>query len=321
MDSIVYSNKKICIIGDVMLDHYIHGNCNRISPEAPVPVVEVTGETYSLGGAANVLKNIYSLGFEADLISLTGNDDHAEIIIDGLVNCKASTSGIIKDTTRCTTTKSRVIVTNHQLIRLDNEHRHPLNKEYEMQILAYFESQVDNYKLVLLSDYNKGLLTPSLLDSVLQVCRSKGLTTIVDPKGLDFTKYRGVDIVKPNKKEASLASGIDIVDNDTLKAACHKIKELTDCKYVIVTMSEDGIAVYSDGQLSLIPTKALAIIDVTGAGDTVLAALGVAVASGMHIDEACNFANSAAAVVISKIGSATVTMDEISVIMGYKLCV
>jgi rfaE bifunctional protein kinase chain/domain len=304
--------KVICIIGDVMIDHYINGNCNRISPEAPVQVVEVKNELHTLGGAGNVLKNVFSLGYRADIISVVGHDDNANILIDQLTEFGVSTNGIVKDKSRYTTTKSRVIVSNHQLLRLDHEHTHPIDSEYEDQLVAYFEKNAATYQVVLISDYNKGLLTPQLLSRILTICREQSITTIVDPKGLSFEKYLGANIIKPNKKEASLATGINICDSESLKLACEKLQQITGCDHIIITMSEEGIAIFSHNQLQIIPTQALAIIDVTGAGDTVLASLGIALGEGKSVREACEFANHAAAVVINKIGSATVTMAEIN---------
>jgi rfaE bifunctional protein kinase chain/domain len=170
---------------------------------------------------------------------------------------------------------------------------------------------VKNYDIILLSDYDKGLLTGPLLAHIFTMCREAGIKTLLDPKGTDFAKYQGVNIIKPNKKEASIASGIVIKDKESLKAACEKIREITGCDDVIITMSEDGIALFTGGELTVISTKALDILDVTGAGDTVLAALGLALASGNTLADACDFANHAAAVVVNKVGSATATLEEV----------
>jgi rfaE bifunctional protein kinase chain/domain len=302
---------KILVIGDIMLDHYIYGNCNRISPEAPVPVVEVSNESYTLGGAGNVLKNIRSLNCQADIVSVIGNDDNATVIIDHLLSHGIDSAGLIKDNSRCTTIKSRVLVANHQLIRLDREITKPVSNTIANNLLNVIRENVNKYDIVLLSDYNKGLLTEHLLEQVFKLCKDAGIKTILDPKGLDFKKYQGVNVIKPNKKEAIAATGIEINDRDSLEAACKKIKQLTGCDDVIITMSEKGMAFYSGAQLEIIPTKALDVVDVTGAGDTVLASLGVALAAGHTLYEACDFANHAAAVVVSKVGSATATLKEI----------
>jgi rfaE bifunctional protein kinase chain/domain len=302
---------KILVIGDLMVDHYIYGNCNRISPEAPVPVVEITKETYTLGGAGNVLENLITFGCQTDIVAVVGDDENASIVFDELASNNITGQGVIKDAGRCTIMKSRVMVTNHQLIRLDREVTKPLQSPIEQQILAYFKQHINTYDIVLISDYNKGLLTPALLNGILTTCRELGIQTIVDPKGQDFSKYKGVNAIKPNRKEAVIASGINITDTASLTAACVKIQEITECDSVIITMSEDGIAMYNNGNLEIIPTKALDVVDVTGAGDTVLASLGVALASGNTLYNACDFANHAAAVVVNKVGSATATLAEV----------
>lgn len=305
------NNIRILVIGDLMLDHYIYGNCNRISPEAPVQVVEVKKELYTLGGAGNVIKNLRSFNCHTHIISVVGQDENAEMVITQLTEAGVSHNGIVKDNQRCTTIKSRVLVSNHQLIRLDREDIRTVDDATAQKIIQLVEAEVGNYDMVLLSDYNKGLLSDVLLNRVFEICRVAGIKTLVDPKGNDFTKYRGANMIKPNKKEAIIATGVNIVNNETLLAACIKMKEITGCDDVIITMSEDGIALFSNNQLTVIPTKALDVVDVTGAGDTVLASLGLAMASGNSLYQACDFANHAAAIVVSKVGSATATLSEI----------
>ena len=295
-----------------MLDHYIYGNCDRISPEAPVPVVEITSEVYTLGGAGNVLKNLIAFKCASNIISVIGDDDNAVIVLNELKKFSISAAGMITDKGRSTTTKSRILASKHQLIRLDREHLHTVNDEISDELTSVFKASLPEQNLVLISDYNKGLLSDSFLKCVLTVCREAGIKTLLDPKGTDFAKYKGVSLIKPNKKEAALATGIQITNTESLLAACIKIKSITDCEDVVITMSEEGIALYSDSRLTVIPTKVLGVIDVTGAGDTVLASLGVAIASGYSLFDACNFANHAAAIVISKVGSATATLEEIN---------
>lgn len=302
---------SILVIGDIMLDHYIYGTCNRISPEAPVQVVEVKEDVYTLGGAGNVLQNLLAFNCNAKIISVVGDDDDSAIIEEQFKKDGISNQVLVKDSLRCTTIKSRVMVYNHQLIRLDREVTRPIDEVIAKLIIDIIETEIKYYDVVLLSDYKKGLLSDYLLSNVFRICKAAGVKTIVDPKGNDFSKYKGANIIKPNKKEAVIASGIDIADSETLKMACEKIQEITNCDDVIITMSEDGIAVFDNHGLSIIPTKALDVIDVTGAGDTVLASLGFALANGNSLTEACEFANHAAAVVVSKVGSATASIAEI----------
>ena len=307
----INSKVRILIIGDIMLDHYIYGTCNRISPEAPVQVVEVKRDVYTLGGAGNVLQNLIAFNCRANIVSVTGNDDDAVLVSNQLGSEGISDNAIIKDKGRCTTVKSRVMVANHQLIRLDREGTQPIDDSIASQVTANIKQRISNYDIVLVSDYNKGLLSNTLLENIFEICCNAGVKTIVDPKGSDFSKYKGVNIIKPNKKEAIIASGIMITDEESLLVACKKIQEITGCDSVIITMSEDGIAMFDNDQLTVIPTKALDVVDVTGAGDTVLASLGLAIASGNTLYNACDFANHAAAVVVSKVGSATATLDEV----------
>lgn len=312
INSLLKKRLKILVIGDIMLDHYIYGDCSRISPEAPVQVVDVKGDEHTLGGAGNVLKNLKAFDCDSYIISAVGDDEQAKTISFELAKIGVSTNGIFYDDKRCTTVKSRVMVANHQLIRLDYENKQPIDDQLADAMIEAISREIKKYALVLISDYNKGLLSNYLLTSVFSICKQAGVKTIIDPKGSDYSKYVGGNIIKPNKKEAMQASGILITDLQSLTEACIKIKEITNCDDVVVTMSEEGIAMYSEDKLSVIATKALSVIDVTGAGDTVLASLGLAVASGLSLNEACDFANHAAAVVVSKVGSATATLDEIT---------
>lgn len=311
MKHTIDTNVRILVIGDLMLDHYIYGNCNRISPEAPVQVVEVKNDDYTLGGAGNVLKNLNAFNCHADIISVTGDDENALLVKEHIEAVGANFNGIIKDKNRCTTLKSRVLVANHQLIRLDREITRPIDEQTADGLLIILKQQIAAYQIVLISDYHKGLLSKYFLQEVFNICRAAGVKTLVDPKGDDYSRYKGANLIKPNKKEAIIASGVQITDRRSIHDACIKIKEITACDDVVVTMSEEGMAMYTGEQLDVIPTKALGVIDVTGAGDTVLAALGFALASGNSLHNACDFANHAAAVVVSKVGSAVASLEEI----------
>jgi rfaE bifunctional protein kinase chain/domain len=302
---------KICVIGDMMLDHYINGSCDRISPEAPVQIVDVSGETYSLGGAGNVLKNLQAFGCDGSIISISGNDDTSQIVTDEIEKIRPYFYYQVKDKERRTTIKTRIVVNRHQLIRLDKEDKVYCNDIIADEIFSFLNTKVTELDVLILSDYCKGVLSTHLVKNVIELCNANNVITIVDSKDKDLSKYYGVTLVKPNKKEASLASGINITDDISLEAACKKIAEITACQTIIVTLSEDGIAIYNDNKLIKKPTKALDVFDVTGAGDTVIASLSFALANGLSVSEACDFANSAAAVVVGKFGSAVATLDEI----------
>jgi len=303
---------KICVVGDMMLDHYIDGSCERISPEAPVQIVDVSGETYSLGGAGNVLKNLQAFGCKGSVISISGNDDSNQIVAAELQKINPDFYHLVKDEQRRTTIKTRVIVNRHQLIRLDKEDKIYCNDAIADDIFQFLKTKITELDILILSDYCKGVLSTRLVTNIIKLCTDNNVITIVDSKDKDLSKYYGATLIKPNKKEASLASGINIIDDDSLERACKKIASITACKTVVVTLSEDGIAVYHQNKLTKIPTKALDIFDVTGAGDTVVAALAFALANNLSISEACDFANSAAAVVVAKFGSAVATLDEIN---------
>jgi len=303
---------KICVVGDIMVDHYIKGSCDRISPEAPVQVVDVTTEVYSLGGAGNVLKNLKALGCEASIISICGNDDAGKILHTELLNTHPAFYYLAKDNTRRSTIKTRVIVSRHQLLRLDKEDKHYCNNDIANKIIGLFKTHITEIDVLIISDYCKGVLSPYLVKELLAICNRHNVISIVDSKYKDLSKYKGATLIKPNKKEAALASGITITDDNTLEQACKKIADITACKTVVVTLSEDGIAIYNERKLTKILTKAIEVFDVTGAGDTVVAALGFALANKMNINEACHFANHAAAVVVAKFGSAVATLDEIN---------
>ncbi len=302
---------EILVIGDVMIDHYIFGKCDRISPEAPVPVVLFQEEKLLLGGAGNVVANLYALGCKAEILSIGGNDSHYSVLAGRLQELSCETSGFIKLNNRPTTLKTRVLAGNHQLIRVDREDIRPIGAETEAILIHWLRENIKRFKVILVSDYNKGLLTKTLLAYIFSLCQEHGIISVLDPKVRDFERYKGVTYIKPNRKEAEEATGLRITDKETIIMACQKIQEITSCKGVVLTLSEDGIALYTNGILSLIPTKALDVVDVTGAGDTVLASLGYSIADSQSLFDACTFANKAAAIVVSKVGCATASIEEV----------
>lgn len=302
---------RICVIGDIMLDHYINGSCERISPEAPVQIVDVNSDTYGLGGAGNVLKNLKAFGCEASIISICGDDDLSAIATTEVEKLKPKFYFLVKDSNRCTTVKSRVVVNRHQLIRLDKEDKGECSNVIADAIIGVFLTKLDEIDVLILSDYCKGLLSPYLVKELILICNKNSIPTIVDSKNSDLSKYYGATLIKPNKKEASIASGINIVDDTTLDKACKVIAELTGVSMLVITLSEYGMALYYQNKLIKSPTRAINVYDVTGAGDTVIAALAFSLTNGESIIEACNFANNAAAVVVAKFGSAVATLDEI----------
>jgi len=302
---------KVLIIGDIMLDHYLFGECCRISPEAPVPIVNIKKEEWRLGGAANVANNLVALNTNPTLIGIYGNDAGGDQLKLLLSNNKLRKDRLYKSNNRLTIVKSRVLVGSHQMIRLDKENISLLSNEEEKEVLDIFFEEVENADAVLVSDYNKGLLTESLLKSVFESCSRLNIPSILDPKSNDFSKYKGATFIKPNRKEAEQAAGIKIQDKRSLQIASETIKKITCAKAVITTLSEDGMGLYMNDQLSIIPTKAQKVFDVTGAGDTCLAAFAYEYMLTNDANLACEFANDAAAVVVAKVGSATASIEEI----------
>ena len=301
---------NILVIGDLMIDHYLWGKCERISPEAPVQVVDIQKETTVLGGAGNVINNLKSLGANVTVLSVVGNDEVALELKNMLSNVGA-TSFLLEEENRKTSKKSRIMASHSQVVRYDNESKNDISKESEQKLLERFGCEIDNYDVILFSDYGKGVLTDNLTQDLLDVAKIKNKKVLVDPKGNDYSKYSGAFLLTPNKKEAQEATNIKIEDENSLEAALKKLKDIANLEISLITLSEDGIAVLHDDKITKKPTVAREVYDVTGAGDTVLASLGFAIALDNDIYSSIEFANLAAGVVVGKLGSATVTLDEI----------
>lgn len=310
--AVKFENKKvrILVVGDLMLDCYLFAKCERISPEAPVPVVLVNNENNSLGGAGNVLKNLISFGVEVDIVSVIGDDETGDQILKSITDYGIVTSNIIIEKNRTTTKKTRVIASNQQIIRIDRETLTAIESSIEDKVINVFTQLINNIDLVLISDYQKGILTNKVLAKIIGIANKYQKVVIVDPKGFDFTKYKGATIIKPNKIEAEIASGRKLNDINDLKDILKIIKYQTNASQIIITLSEKGIAIY-DNMLEIIPTQASDVYDVTGAGDTVLASLGFCLAHNNTITDSCHFANHAAAIVISHLGTVVTTKEEV----------
>jgi D-beta-D-heptose 7-phosphate kinase / D-beta-D-heptose 1-phosphate adenosyltransferase len=302
---------NILVVGDLMLDSYMWGGADRISPEAPVPVVAVTKESKSLGGAGNVVANLTSLGANVWVSSILGLDDAAKIIKSEFERLGADVGGIFEDETRTTSLKTRVMAGSHQIVRFDKESKDEIKSGNEEKIFSFAAKNIKNFDAILLSDYKKGVITDILAQKLITLSNENNIPVLADPKGTDYSKYKNATLLTPNKKEAKEATKIDIKDDESLKAAGLKLKRELNLKYSVITLSEDGIGIFDENETIKLPTLAQEVFDVTGAGDTVLSALGIALALGADIVEAAKFANKAAAVVVAKVGSATVTLQEI----------
>jgi len=301
---------NILVIGDLMIDHYLWGSCQRISPEAPVAIVDVSKETTVLGGAGNVINNLKALGASVSVSSTIGSDDNGIELLNMLKKIGVDTKDVITQNGRKTSKKSRIIASSQQVLRYDKDSKEDILDSSVNDILNSISSNIYDYDAVILSDYGKGVLTDELCQGVISLCNKNSVKVLVDPKGSDFSKYRGAYLLTPNKKEAILATGIDIKSEADLKEALLKLKKECDLNISLITLSEDGIATY-DSELKISPTVVKEVFDVTGAGDTVIASIAFALSAGKNIDESAAFSNLAAGVVVGKIGSATVTLDEI----------
>ena len=305
-------NKKpnILVIGDLMIDHYLWGSCDRISPEAPVQVVNVKKESSVLGGAGNVINNLVTLGSIVDVISVIGNDSVANELKSLLEKIDVPTSNLVVENNRKTSKKSRLIASQQQVLRYDMESIDDINENSHKQIIQTLEKNIDKYSSIILSDYGKGVLTTNLTKEIIKIANKNNIKVLVDPKGKDYSKYKGSYTLTPNKKEAMEATNIDIKDESSLIEALKSLKTQCELEVSLITLSEQGIAIFDD-ELTIKPTVAREVYDVTGAGDTVIASIAFALGNNLDIKDAIYFANLAAGVVVGKIGSATTTLDEI----------
>lgn len=309
---------NILVVGDLILDHYIWGNCERISPEAPVQVIDVKKESLSLGGACNVANNLISLESNVWICGIVGCDEAGKTLKQELENRGIQTEGIFSNPLRPTTQKSRLIAAHQQVVRIDREDKSPICQEGEKFILDFVEHTIveSNLQCLVLSDYQKGVLNDNLTQSLIALAKAHNLKILIDPKGKDYTKYKGATLLTPNKKEAMQATGINICDEDSLQDCIVALQKMCALEVSLITLSEDGIA-FADSiqegsvKVERMPTIAREVFDVTGAGDTVIASLAYMLALGKPISQSVYFANAAAAVVVSKVGSATASKQEI----------
>jgi len=299
-------NKKIAIIGDVMLDKYVYGDVNRISPEAPVQVVDIKSTAYRLGGAANVAHNVKSLEAIPVLIGVIGDDDDGKVYLETMKKSGLLTTGIISDKSRATTSKTRVIAHSQHIIRLDSEHKMDLNSTTSDKLIKYFNSNINNFAAVILQDYNKGVLTKEVINKVIDISNKAGKPVYVDPKFDNFFEYKNVTVFKPNRKEVQDVIGEKVDGDDSAKKIGRKLIDRLNCEYLILTRGEKGMMLFDKEKNKTvvlnIPTKALQVADVSGAGDTVISTIAVMLAGGASIIEAVILANHAAGIVCEEVG-------------------
>jgi len=301
---------KILVIGDLMVDYYFWGSSDRISPEAPVPVVSINNESRVLGGAGNVINNLKALNAKVDVMSVVGECGVSTELKSLLNEIEIDTQYLTTEPKRISSKKTRIIAAQQQVVRYDQENSTEITETSQKTLLSNFRKRITDYDCVLLSDYGKGVLTNELTQQLIKTAKQHSVKILVDPKGLDYAKYKGAYLLTPNKKEAREATGINITDDASLACTIKQLKEEYELDVSLITLSEQGVAIY-DGELRNHPTQTREVFDVTGAGDTVLASLGFALSCELDIDEAVKFANLAAGVVVGKIGSATATLNEI----------
>lgn len=308
-----FPETKILVIGDIIIDHFIWGSVSRISPEAPVPIVNVTKENLLLGGAANVLNNIYALGGKATICGLIGQDFMGDHLLELLDELGSPTNGIVRTAERPTTKKTRIIAQHQQVVRFDREKSGDLQQEALDSLLDFIDKNISSFQAVIISDYSKGVVGAKLMSSLLaKLKNSPDIPIIVDPKPKNIERFSNTTLLTPNSHEAELMSGIEITDEESLSKAAHIIQERLQVDALLITRGEAGMALFEKGHAPfLIPTVAKEVFDVTGAGDTVIASLALAKAAGLSFEEAATVANLAAGIVVGKLGTATTSREEI----------
>ncbi|MCP4631332.1 MAG: D-glycero-beta-D-manno-heptose-7-phosphate kinase [candidate division Zixibacteria bacterium] len=305
--------KKILVLGDVMLDCYLWGDVSRISPEAPVPVVEVKKQTYTLGGAGNVAKNLADLGAIPIIIGSRGDDEPGKGLISHLKKSGIDSRGIMISPDRPTTVKTRIVANSQQVVRADIEESGELSENVQEKIIRFIKRNIKDISGLIISDYGKGVVSYKLLTEVIDLMNKKGVFIAVDPKETQFMNYRRVSIITPNHHEAGHAFRKKIVDDQSLKQVGFGLVELLEAKSVLITQGEKGMSLFEPEEVvTHIPTVAREVFDVTGAGDTVIATLVAAKAAGASLKQAAYIANFAAGIVVGEIGTSTITCDKIS---------
>jgi D-beta-D-heptose 7-phosphate kinase/D-beta-D-heptose 1-phosphate adenosyltransferase len=303
--------RNIVVLGDVMLDEFVWGDVTRISPEAPIPVVDVQRESVHLGGAANVLANLISLGAQGTVTGVVGQDRAGELLRSSLKQIVSQDGELIADPSRPTTLKTRIIAHSQPVVRTDRESRIPISSVIEDQVISQLEAAIDNADALVVSDYDKGVVTPRVLGAVLPHAYAR-IPVLVDPKLRNFKSYRPATLVTPNHYEALRMSNSEEDSDEGLHVAAQRIRAELNCDGVLITRGARGmLLVAGKGDPVYVPTVAREVYDVTGAGDTVIAALAAALSTGSSMLEAATFANHAAGIVVGKVGTATASPDEL----------
>ena len=301
--------KRIAVIGDAMLDVYLSGDVDRISPEAPVPVVRVRDRRHALGGAANVAQNVVAIGARCTLVAAVGADPGAQVL-RGMLDALDAAGGSLVTVSRATTQKTRIVARSQQLLRVDEEEDGDLTGEDMQRVLDAVREAVASADAVVLEDYNKGVLVPSVIEGAIEASRARRLPIVVDPKFKNFFAYRGATVFKPNRREleAALGAAVDVDHPDAVPATLRRLG----VEHILLTLGDRGMALFSmNGEVARLPTAAREVYDVVGAGDTVTAYLAALMAGGATVREAAIIANIAAGIEVSKLGAVSVTAEEV----------
>lgn len=301
-----------------MVDHFIWGRVSRISPEAPVPVVEVSRDNFMLGGCANVLNNIFAMGGRVYLAGVIGDDETGTRLISEFRSRGMDTGGIVVEKDRPTTLKTRIVAHGQQMVRFDREDRRPVRAKSVRKMVSYIESIRNDLGAIVISDYSKGAVTKSLLDGIRKVIADRPIFTCVDPKAKDFSLYEGFDLITPNHHEAGHAAGEEIQNGQDHIRVGMKLMQKFSFQAVLITRGESGMSLFEkngQGKHTEFPAQAREVFDVTGAGDTVIGIVALCMAAGASIREAAYLANHAAGIVVGKVGTATVTREELKKVL------
>ncbi len=308
-----FARIRVLVIGDLMIDEYLWGDVDRISPEAPVPIVAVQRESHTLGGAGNVINNLTAMGAKVMAVGTAGTGRAGKMVFEHLEKKGVKTDGIVSEPDRPTTRKTRVIASNQQVLRIDKEVRREISAETLERLTSAIHEKIARSDVIIISDYDKGLVTRDLVARTVDAAKKKNIPVLADPKSRDFTKYTGVSLLTPNRKEAGIAVNMPLETDEDLALAGHQILSRTDIERLIITCGKDGMVLFQGSQAPFtIASEARQVFDVSGAGDTVISLLGLGLAAGATFRESAALANAAAGIVVGKVGTATASIQELA---------
>ena len=307
-----FDGKNVLIIGDFMLDEYVWGSVKRISPEAPVPVVNVEKRTYMAGGAGNTASNIASLGGHAKIAGVIGDDHQGEQLCNKMEELGVAINGLVKETGQSTITKTRIIANKQHVVRVDVEKRRELDQHVQSSIINYIDSEIAGVQSVIISDYGKQVITKQVSEHAIKAAKKHNIPVIVDPKGNDYQKYKGATVITPNILETEYALNIEISDEDELINAGKKLNEFINGTAILITRGSDGMSLFvREGTMMHIPAVARNLYDVTGAGDTVVSTIAMALSTGASLEDSVYLANQAAGLAVEKLGTTAIKRSEL----------